>query len=148
MLSGFPRKTIPKSKKKKGNFEKKKERNLLWGGVVWEVPHGPRVRTIRGSPRTERQGPPRLVERPATVDTNETKVTEVKGTGANLKMLPIYPVYISRNRTVFAATTAAITFPSPTTPHHQTTSAAEAAAVTTATAPPTSSTADDCCSCW
>ena len=37
-----------------------------------EVLHGPRVSTSRGSPRTERRGPTRLVQRPATVATNET----------------------------------------------------------------------------
>ena len=28
--------------------------------------------TIKGSPRTERRGPPRLVQRPATIAANET----------------------------------------------------------------------------
>ena len=47
-------------------------RVLLWGGATWEVPYGPRLSTIRGSPRTERRWPPRLVERPDKVAANET----------------------------------------------------------------------------
>ena len=38
---------VPGSRTRKGPSE---IRVLLWGGVAWEVPHGPRVSTIKGSP--------------------------------------------------------------------------------------------------